>query len=159
MKPMKKRPGHRRVKIKSLHRGRGGARVGAGRKKGVNKKAEALQRRIEMMGGKMPHMLLLDWAQSGMIGVRNKAGEEKMVPLTMEMRVDVTKAAAPYFAPRLGATYIKGELNGNVNFQAIETTRKQLEEYSAAELTSFVLEAIRSSGATPRQLEGPGGGA
>ena len=97
----------------------GGARPGAGRKKGTLAKVTAKSREAAMAVGLLPHEWLLKVARGDEIEQKrwkikyDKAGNEISRELITEMihpdfptRTDAAKAAAPYYAPRLAVQTI-----------------------------------------------------
>lgn len=76
---------------------RGGARPGAGRKKGSPNKATQAQREAVVQSGKTPLEYLLD--------VMRDAGRD------LSARLDAAKAAAPYVHPKLSSVEMKANVS------------------------------------------------
>ncbi len=79
---------------------RGGARPGAGRKRGGKNIMTAAARAAAAKTGKLPHEILLAVARGGGLPGR------KQRP-TFEQQLDAAKAAASYYAPKLLGAVIK----------------------------------------------------
>jgi len=119
---------------------RGGKRNGAGRPFGaLGKRAQALADRQSRLTGKMPHELLLEWAQTGVMEqVQTMEKKGKLVPvrdadgafvkqefvLDPYMRLDAAKAAANYYAPRLSSTVLTGKDGGPMELETIERSAR-----------------------------------
>lgn len=80
---------------------RGGARPGAGRPKGVPNKKTAAFLEGARAQGQLPHEFLLAVSRG------EKFGNHE--PTFLE-RIDAAKAAAQFYAPRLAATELSGEV-------------------------------------------------
>ena len=99
--------------------GKGGARAGAGRKKGTpNSKAMVLEyktiRAQAIESGELPHEFLLRVSRGekikAAIHLLTGGYQEVELPPTLEQRIDAAKAAAPFFAPRLAQIEQKIEI-------------------------------------------------
>jgi hypothetical protein len=115
----------------------GGARPGAGRKKGTLAKVTAKSREAAQAVGMLPHEWLLSVARGDPIEQKrwkikyDKSGNEVSRELITEMiypdaamRTDCAKAAAPYYAPRLAVQTIGVQNNSDV----VAKTLKELAE-------------------------------
>jgi hypothetical protein len=72
---------------------------------------------LAMASGLLPHELLLDWARGEPMRVPQADGSVEDVFLTVDQRIDVAKAAAPFYSPRLAAATV--DLNAQVGYQAM----------------------------------------
>lgn len=98
---------------------RGGARPGAGRKKGGMNRVSRQMREAAARTGKLPHELLL------MVARGEALPGDKHKP-SFDQRIDAAKAAAPYYAPRLLGAVVKtagGE--GNAWDEILSLTAKR----------------------------------
>jgi hypothetical protein len=75
---------------------------------------------VEAHTGKLPHELMLEWAQTGLMEVKeqvaNGCSVKKYVVLSVSERINLTKACAPYYAPK-----IIGQKKPGSDDQAAET--------------------------------------
>jgi hypothetical protein len=83
---------------------RGGARAGAGRKKGGRNAVSERAREAAAATGELPHQFLLRVARGEPI---TWPGQKKPRYPTFEEMVDAAKAAAPFFAARLMAVAVR----------------------------------------------------
>lgn len=97
---------------------RGGKREGAGRPKGKKNYKTILKQELAKRRGKMPHALLCEWAQTGLMDGK---------PLSTRMRVECAKAAAQYYAPKYMSTEFTGKDRGPIQVEHA-MTREQLME-------------------------------
>jgi hypothetical protein len=115
----------------------GGARPGAGRKKGTLAKVTAKAREAAMETGLLPHEWLLKVSRGEGIEhkrwkiVYDKNGKEKGRELITEevyadfpTRLDAAKAAAPFYAPKLAVQTV----SVNSNSDAVANTLKDIAE-------------------------------
>lgn len=101
----------------------GGARPGAGRPKGSHNKWSLRLREEKARSGLLPHEFLLKVMRGHPFG--------KYKP-TFEERIEAAKAAAPYFAPRLKAVEVSGQI---MNMRVFQLNPEDLEGLSMDELT------------------------
>ena len=122
-----------------MERMAGGARPGAGRKKGTLAKVTAKAREAAQATGLLPHEWLLKVSRGDEIEqkswkvVYDKQGNEKSRELITEMiypdastRIDCAKAAAPFYAPRLAVQTIGLQTNSDVVAKALKDLAEKL---------------------------------
>ncbi len=105
----------------------GGKRSGSGRKKSVaNIATEAAIEKAILSGKKLPHEILLEFAQGGMVeDWKLDKDTNEWVPVTrcvtLKERIDAATAAAPYYASKM-ATKIEADVEntGEVVIKVIE---------------------------------------
>jgi hypothetical protein len=116
--------------------GNGGKREGAGRKAGVPNKPTwslDLAKREARLQGKLPHLLMLEWAQDGVMPIvkKDKKGKPMKLPsgeydyeewpLDGPTRHAITKDCAHYFEARKVATQVTGKDNGPIQTVNVKT--------------------------------------
>jgi hypothetical protein len=93
---------------------RGGARPGAGRKKGSVNKLSTEATKLAASTGMLPHEILMRLGRGEVVsgfeapaeGKKRKSRVMKS-PLSLEQRLDCLKASAAFYAPKLMAAAIK----------------------------------------------------
>lgn len=94
---------------------RGGARPGAGRKKGSVNKLSTEATRIAASSGMLPHEILMRLGRGEVVSgfeapaVEGNKRKSRLIrsPLSLEQRLDCLKAAAAFYAPKLMAAAVK----------------------------------------------------
>lgn len=91
--------------------GQGGWRPGAGRKPNSTNRMSAEAREKARLTGLLPHEILLSIARGEPqeeIDVEAETGRQttRLVPISVERRLDAAKAAAPYYAPKISTVEV-----------------------------------------------------
>jgi hypothetical protein len=116
---------------------RGGARPGAGRKKGIPNKTTNAQRAQIAASGLTPLEFLLAVMRGEpmvLIGengetVKDDKGEAKLVFPRFDARLDAAKAAAPYVHPKLAQIAHTGEDGGPLQIELVRLTDKDIDDH------------------------------
>lgn len=127
---------------------KGGARAGAGRKKGSVNKVSAEAREAAKATGELPHEFLLRVSRGETIQIgTTKKGKPKFYTPSFAARFNAAVAAAPYFQPKLAS--VEQKIEGTVGVVSPEPMdeKEWLEKYGAA--------ANRGVATTEGTSEGP----
>lgn len=112
---------------------KGGARPGAGRKKGSVNKISAEAREVARSTGELPHEFLLRVSRGETIQIGlTKKGKPKFYTPSFSARFNAAVAAAPYFQPKLAS--VEQKVEGTVGVISSEPMDEKdwLEKYGAA---------------------------